>query len=92
MCTTPRRNTAVVVDRGGRRYVFCSEPCRWIFEREPERYADHLDIVKRILAGEAPADLAALVQHFGLLPDTWGEDAFGGKYPWMVMEKERTRP
>ena len=80
---SPRRNAATIVDRGGRRYVFCSEPCRWIFEREPERYADHQSIAARVLAGEAPSDLAALVQYFGLRPETWGKDAFGGRYPWM---------
>jgi toluene monooxygenase system protein A len=85
---TPRRNAATVVDRGGRRYVFCSEPCRWIFESEPERYEDHAGLVKLVLSGEAPADLAALVRYFGLGPETWGKDAFGGEYEWL----ERRRP
>lgn len=81
---TPQRNTANTVERDGRRYIFCSDPCRWIFEREPERYAAHRDVVKRVLAGEAPANLIALVQrYFGLDFDTWGKDAFGGDYPWM---------
>ena len=61
------------------------EPCRWIFEQEPERYAGHKDVVKRVLAGEAPANLVALVQrYFGLDYDTWGKDAFGGDYPWLA--------
>ena len=68
----------------GRSYIFCSEPCRWIFEQEPERYAGHKDVVKRVLAGEAPANLVALVQrYFGLDYETWGKDAFGGDYPWL---------
>ena len=34
---------------------------------EPERYARHKDVVKRVLAGEAPANLMALLrQYFGL--------------------------
>jgi toluene monooxygenase system protein A len=81
---TPRANAANVLEHGGRRYVFCSQPCRWIFEQEPERYAGHKDVVKRVLAGEAPANLIALVQrYFGLDYDTWGKDAFGGDYPWL---------
>jgi toluene monooxygenase system protein A len=81
---TPRRNDARTVDHDGRRYIFCSEPCRWIFEREPERYAAHKNVVGRVLAGEAPANLIALLQrYFGLTYETWGKDAFGGVYPWL---------
>ena len=81
---TPARNTAEVLDRDGKRYIFCSEPCRWIFEREPERYADHKDLVKRVLAGEAPANLVAMLRrYFGLDYDSWGKDAYGGVYPWL---------
>ncbi len=85
---TPHENSARVVERGGRKFIFCSEPCQWIFEREPERYAGHKDVVKRVLAGEAPANLVALVRrYFGLTHDTWGKDAYGGKYPWLGREK-----
>ena len=28
-----RRTAADVVERDGRKYIFCSEPCRWIFEQ-----------------------------------------------------------
>jgi toluene monooxygenase system protein A len=81
---TPRCNTAVVVEREGRRYIFCSEPCRWIFEREPERYADHKDVVKRVLDGDAPPNVIALVRrYFGLEYDDWGKDAYRGVYPWL---------
>ena len=81
---TPRRNSACTLERAGRKYIFCSEPCRWIFEREPERYAEHRDVVKRVLAGEAPANLVALLRrYFGLDHDTWGKDAYGGEYPWL---------
>jgi toluene monooxygenase system protein A len=73
----------VVVEREGEKRIFCSEPCRWIWEREPERYAGHKDIVKRVLAGEAPANLVAMLQrYFGLTFDDWGKDAHGGRYPW----------
>jgi len=85
---TPARNAAVVADVGGRKRIFCSEPCRWIFESEPERYVAHAGIVQRVLQGEAPANLLALVrQSFGLSYDSWGKDAFGGEYPWLARER-----
>jgi hypothetical protein len=81
---TPRRNSAVVEERGGVKRIFCSEPCRRIHEAQPERYAAHKDVVKRVLAGEAPGNLMALVQqYFDLRYETWGKDAFGGRYPWL---------
>jgi toluene monooxygenase system protein A len=84
---TPDRNSAVISEHGGRRRIFCSEPCRWIFESEPERYAAHKGIVQRVLDGEAPANLLALLrQTFGLRYETWGKDACGGAYPWLERE------
>jgi toluene monooxygenase system protein A len=81
---TPERNTAQTLSHGGRKYIFCSEPCRWIFEQEPGRYAAHKDIVKRILAGEAPANLIDLVtRYFSLSRETWGKDVAGGNYAWL---------
>ena len=86
---TPARNSAGTLVHEGKKYIFCSEPCRWIFEREPERYAGHKDVVKRVLAGEAPANLVAmLTQYFGLSYSTWGKDIFGGDYPFIT----RSRP
>ncbi len=82
---TPEGNTARTWEHGGRKYVFCSEPCLWIFRREPERYASHRDVVKRILAGEAPANLLELVRtYFQLDEATWGKDVVRGDYPWMA--------
>jgi hypothetical protein len=44
--------------------------------------------VKRVLAGEAPANLVAiLTQYFGLRFDTWGKDAFGGDYAWLKRRR-----
>jgi toluene monooxygenase system protein A len=81
---TPVRNTAVVREHAGKKYIFCSEPCRWIFEQETERYADHKDVVKRILAGEAPANLLELLSnYFGLSQESWGKDVMGGDYAWL---------
>jgi toluene monooxygenase system protein A len=85
---TPAHNSAVVVDRGGDKRIFCSEPCRFIFEREPERYAAHKDVVKRVLAGEAPGNLISMLRsYFGLDYETWGKDLYGGRYPFI----ERSR-
>lgn len=86
---TPDKNAATTLEMGGQRYIFCSEPCRWIFESEFERYAGHKDIVKRVLAGEAPANLVGLLRkYFGLDYETWGKDAYRGVYPWL----DRTPP
>lgn len=81
---TPSNNTATPLQYDGVQFIFCSEPCRWIFEQEPERYAAHKDLVKRILSGQAPASMPELLtQYFGLTADTWGKDAYGGRYTWL---------
>jgi toluene monooxygenase system protein A len=81
---TPSKNSARVLEHDGRRFVFCSEPCAWIFQQEPERYASHKTVVDRILTGEAPANLIELVRdYFGLSEATWGKDAARGRYPWL---------
>lgn len=85
-------NTARVVDHGGRRYIFCSEPCQWIFEREPDRYARHKDLVQRVLAGEAPGNLLAmLTRYFGLSYETWGKDSYQGRYPWLSRVAQKNQ-
>ena len=84
---TPGRNAASVLEREGRKYVFCSAPCRWIFEKEPERYAAHKGVVQRVLDGELPGNLIALLRRsFGLDFGTWGKDASRGDYPWLTRE------
>jgi toluene monooxygenase system protein A len=81
---TPRGNAARVVEHLGRKYIFCSEPCAWIFSREPDRYADHKSVVDRMLAGEAPANLVELTRtYFEMNPDVRGEDMLRGRYPWL---------
>jgi toluene monooxygenase system protein A len=87
----PEHNSAEVVRRGDRTYVFCSTPCRWIFEQEPARYADHEGVVARILAGKAPANLLGLVRsYFGLDESEWGQDVVRGDYPWLRPTVRRT--
>lgn len=84
----PDRNTACTHTYDGRKYVFCSAPCRWIFEQESQRYAGHKGVVKRVLDGDAPGNVLALItQYFGLNYSTWGKDAFAGRYPWMACSK-----
>ena len=54
------------LDHDGRRYHFCSAECRWVFTVEPSRYAGHLTLVDRLLAGQIqPPDL-------GWPRSTWG--------------------
>jgi len=84
----PLKNAANTLDFHGRSYIFCSEPCRWIFLQEPERYASHRDVVKRVLEGEAPANLPDLLtDYFQLTPQGWGKDICGGYYDWLVNSR-----
>jgi len=70
---------------GGRRYLFCSEPCRWIFEQESSRFADHNSVVDRIVAGEAPGKLTDLHRWMGLeAPVETGKDLRRGLDPWRL--------
>jgi len=81
---TPERNAAVTAVHGDRKLVFCSAPCRWIFEREPARYLQHKDLVRRVLEGDAPGNLLALLtQYSSLTYESWGKDAYRGVYPWL---------
>jgi toluene monooxygenase system protein A len=78
------RNSASTLSYQGRKYIFCSDPCRWIFLQEPQRYAPHRGLVARVLAGEAPANLIAMLRcYFGLSYATWGKDLMAGGYPWL---------
>jgi toluene monooxygenase system protein A len=64
------------LDHGGRRYHFCSEECRWIFQQEPSRYAGHMSFVDRFLAGQIqPPDLMGALAYMGLAPGEIGDDA-----------------
>ena len=80
---TPAQNSALFVEHAERRYVFCSEPCRELFEAEPERYAQHRGVVERILAGQAPANLLQLLRYFGLSEQSWGRDVSAGDYDFL---------
>lgn len=85
---TPQKNAATVLRFENQNYIFCSEPCRWIFLREPARYAGHRELVKRVLSGEAPSSLPDLLtKYFQLTPETWGKDAYAGAYDWLPSKK-----
>jgi toluene monooxygenase system protein A len=81
---TPLENSARVVDVDGQKRVFCSEPCERIFLAEKERYMEHKDVVQRILAGEAPANLLELLRaYFGLTEAEQGKDVARGRYDFL---------
>jgi len=81
---TPEQNTARVVQRGTEKHVFCSEPCEWLFLKDPERYERHKGLIARILEGEAPANLVEhLRSYFGMHEGSWGRDVLGGRYAWL---------
>lgn len=70
-----------LVEHNGRRYTFCSEPCQWIFEQEPQRRAGHLSLVDRFLAGQIlPPTMEGAMLYMGLSPEERGDDA--RDYAW----------
>ncbi|PKO84127.1 MAG: toluene monooxygenase [Betaproteobacteria bacterium HGW-Betaproteobacteria-11] len=74
------------LDYKGRTYHFCSDGCQWCFEQEPERYAGHLSLIDRFLAGMIqPMNLGGGLQYMGLAPGEIGDDAHN--YAW--VEKVR---
>jgi phenol hydroxylase P3 protein len=50
----PRTAVALPVDYEGRRYWFCSEGCKWIFEREPAKYQRTIEPSALLLADKDP--------------------------------------
>ena len=70
-------------DYGERRYNFCTEVCRWIFDTEPERYKDHESIVDRMYSGEIdPPTLENVLTYMGIgVISEGGRD--GHDYRWI---------
>jgi toluene monooxygenase system protein A len=65
----------------GKLYHFCSAPCQWIFELEPEKHEGHLTVVERFISGQIqPMNLPGTLEWMGLTPDVMGDDAHG--YAW----------
>jgi toluene monooxygenase system protein A len=67
----------------GRLYHFNSEPDRWCFQQDPERYKGHMSFIDRFLAGKIlPPDLMGGLKYMGLAPGEIGDDA--QNYSWMA--------
>ncbi|MBK9739227.1 MAG: YHS domain-containing protein [Actinobacteria bacterium] len=70
-----------ILDFEGRRYTFCSEPCQWVFEQDPEQFKGHLSIIDRFLGGVIqPATIPGALEYMGLSPEECGVD--GTDYAW----------
>jgi toluene monooxygenase system protein A len=71
------------LEHDGRRYNFCTEPCRWIFTTDPERYKHHLTIVDRMYSGEIdPNTLDNVLTYMGIgVVSEGGRD--GHDYRWV---------
>ncbi|GAA4865069.1 aromatic/alkene/methane monooxygenase hydroxylase/oxygenase subunit alpha [Pseudonocardia benzenivorans] len=71
----------LLVDYEGRRYTFCSEPCKWVFESDPKRFAGHKSLIDRFLGGEVqPPTVEGALRYMGLSPAECGTDA--DDYAW----------
>lgn len=76
MCSPTIGVAPQLVNYNDRVYTFCSDPCRWIFEQNPARYAGHLSIVDGFLAGNIqPPNVAGVLAYMGLPPGEQGSDA-----------------
>ena len=81
----PGQNTACTATANGRRYLFCSEPCRWIFLQELDRFGAHRSVVDRVVAGIAPAGLPDLFRWMSLeAPVETGKDLRRGVDRWRL--------
>jgi toluene monooxygenase system protein A len=73
---TPRR-----IVHEGRPYFFCSEPCQWIFEQKPQRYASTRTVIDRLVMGDIqPPTGEGIIAYMGITPDVAGVDA--AQYRW----------
>jgi toluene monooxygenase system protein A len=57
---SPGHNTACTLQHDERRYLFCSQPCLWIFQQQLDRFAGHKSVIDRVVAQVAPSDLVDL--------------------------------
>ena len=74
----------------GRLYHFGSEPDRWCFEQDPERYANTRTLVDRFLAGDVqPPTLEGILNYMSLGPGEIGDDAEG--YAWLEAYKNHPK-
>ena len=81
----PGHNTACTATESGRSYLFCSEPCRWIFLQETSRFGGHRSVVDRVVAGSAPPGLTDLFRWMSLeVPTETGRDLRRGLDEWRL--------
>jgi toluene monooxygenase system protein A len=74
----------------GRTYHFDSEVSKWIFDLEPERYSQHLNVVDRFLAGQIqPPNLQGGLAWMGITPEVMGDDAYNYRWAEDYREPER---
>jgi toluene monooxygenase system protein A len=69
------------LDHLNRRYSFCSEECRWIFEVDSDRYQGHFGLIDRVLRGQVPPGIEGALDYMGIGPGERGEDAEA--YRWI---------
>lgn len=70
-----------IVSYKGKKYHFCSDVCKWIFEQEPDRYAGQKTIVDRFLQGIIqPATLEGTLNYMGLSEAERGRDPEAGEW------------
>ena len=69
------------LDYEGRRYHFCSEVDKWIFELEPDRYKGHKSIIDRLLDGTVPPGPDGLYEYMGQSPSERG--VCGYNFNWI---------
>jgi len=69
-------------EHDGETYYFCSDPCQWIFENEPERYTEQYSLLRRFLGGEIqPQDLGGALDYMGMGEDYAHERGMDFKAP-----------
>ena len=76
---------ALPVDFDGERYWFCAEGCKWIFERESNKYRRHIEPSALLLADKDPLWVA---QFLNIAPDgrpLGGTKAPSGYFPAMPV-------
>jgi toluene monooxygenase system protein A len=74
--------------RNGRTYSFCSVPCKWIFETNPERYEGFLTVSDRVLAGLVQPD--AMMDYMSMSEADQGKDA--ENYAWARSQDHASVP
>ena len=74
----PTRLSLRISEYKGNKYVTCSEGCKWIFEREPEKYIQARTPTDRVLQGLAGGPtIPEVVEWFGITEGVENRDYVG---------------